>query len=485
MFAPMTKASNTPTDRVIVVFKEKIDSKVIEQVGGKIDHSYHNVSAISVDVSKADISKLENNKKVMAVEPDKKVKITGQIDDWGIKDVKAPLSWKSNYTGKGIKVAVLDTGISQHEDLSIAGGVSFTTYTKSFLDDNGHGTHVAGIIGARNNNVGVVGVAPDTSLYAVKVLDSNGSGYLSDIISGIDWAIKNQMDIINLSFGTPEDSVALKQIVDEAYNKGILIVAAAGNGGNSAGTGDTTEYPAKYKSVIAVSAVDQNNKRGTFSATGSDVEVAAPGVNVLSTYMQNEYAYMSGTSMAAPFVSGTLALLKQANPTLTNIQLREKLEKSALDLGIKGKDNLYGYGLIQGPFNNQLAPSKSGKGNNPITVKVPSNKTSKEIKVIKKVSSTKISTYRTTYRVGNTVWITTKVLDKKTTKPISSASMKLVISSSKGTVKSIKANTNSKGFASFKMATNRHSLKGYYNIKTTVTKTGYNQGYAVKTIKLY
>lgn len=481
IFTPVTKAE-TNTEQVIVVFKDKIDKKTIDQANGKIDQAFHNVSAVSVKVPSEGIASLKKSKNVLAVEQDHKVKIAGQLEDWGIKDVKAQVAWKSNYTGQGVKVAVLDTGISKHDDLQVAGGVSFASYTKSYSDDNGHGTHVAGIIGAKNNSIGIVGVAPDASLYAVKVLDADGSGYLSDIISGIDWSIKNHMDIINLSFGTPEESVALQQMVDEAYSKGILIVAAAGNGGNTAGTGDSVEYPAKYNSVIAVGAVDQSNKRGTFSAIGADVEVAGPGVNVLSTYMNNEYAYMSGTSMAAPFVSGALALLKQANPQMSNIQLREKMDSQALDLGIKGKDNLYGYGLVQAPYVssqvNANLPSNSTTNNRPMEKKNID-------KTDKKLSTTIISTYKTVYHVGNIVWITTKVTDKETKKPISKANITLTIYSPKARIKSIHATTNANGFASFKMVTNRYYQKGYYKLKTSVTKARYTVGYSTKTIKLY
>jgi len=467
------------TDKVIVVFKDKIDKKTIDHVNGKIDQSFHNVSAVSVKIPSEDIASLKKRKNVLAVEQDHKVKIAGQWTDWAIKDVKAPLAWKSNYTGKGIKVAVLDTGISKHDDIHVAGVVSFASYTKSYSDDNGHGTHVAGIIGAKNNDIGIVGVAPDASLFAVKVLDSDGTGYLSDIISGIDWSIKNHMDIINLSFGTKEKSVALKQIVDEAYNKGILVVAAAGNGGNTSGTGDTVQFPAKYHSVIAVGAVDHKNQRGTFSATGAGLEVVAPGVNVLSFYLNNEYAYMSGTSMAAPFVSGTLALLKQANPRLSNIQLREILDNQAIDLGKKGKDYLYGYGLIQAPYIStsqvhSTKPKKTMAG------------TSKKLKMeSKKVTSIIISTHKTVYRMGNTVWITTKVTDKETKKPISKANITLSIYSPKGKIKSIHATANANGFASFKLVTTRDYPKGYYRLKTTIKKAGYNTGYSTKTIKLH
>ena len=211
---------------------------------------------------------------------------------------------------------------------------------------SGHGTHVSGIIGAKNNGVGLVGVAPDTSLYAVKVLDSTGSGYVSDIISGIDWAITNKMDIITMSLGTKSDVAALHNAVDSAYTQGVLVVSAGGNDGAG---GDTIEYPARYSSVIAVGAVDKTNKRAYFSSTGKELEVSAPGVNIQSTYLNGQYATMSGTSMATPFVAGDLALLKQAHPTYSASQLRSLLQQKVIDLGRKGRDSSYGFGLIQAP----------------------------------------------------------------------------------------------------------------------------------------
>ncbi|WP_235426967.1 S8 family peptidase [Cohnella kolymensis] len=250
----------------------------------------------------------------------------------------------------------MDTGIAPHEDLSVTGGASFVSYTASYADDNGHGTHVAGIIGARNNTIGVVGIAPDSSIYAVKALDYDGSGYLSDIIAGIDWSITNRMDLINLSLGSPQDSLTLHQVVDKAYSNGILVVAAAGNNGTANGSGDTLEYPARYESAIAVAAIDSTNQRGYFSATGSKVEVAAPGVNVTSTYLNNSYATMSGTSMATPYVTGNLALIKQANPTLSYTALRSKLDQTVVDLGAAGRDTWYGYGLIQAPYGSVTSP---------------------------------------------------------------------------------------------------------------------------------
>nr|WP_302328453.1 S8 family serine peptidase [Salirhabdus salicampi] len=273
------------------------------------------------------------------------VKIKEQQIDWGITRINGPLAWRSNFTGKGVKVAVVDTGIAPHEDLVISGGKSFVGYTDSHVDDNGHGTHVAGIIGAKNNNTGIVGVAPDSLLYSVKVLDESGNGYLSNLVSGIDWAITNKMDIINLSVGTDFGASSLKAAVDKAYNNGIILVAAAGNDG--AGNGDTVDYPARYDSVIAVSATNTDNNIASFSSIGNTVEVAAPGSRILSTHLNNTYQTSSGTSMASPFVAGHLALIKEANLSLTVQQMRKIVQQNVHDLGSGGRDDLFGYGLIQ------------------------------------------------------------------------------------------------------------------------------------------
>lgn len=334
---------------VIVVFKEEVDPSVVKEVGGQMKKEFDHVPIASASVPADQIQELKNDPNVETVEKNIRVKINSQTQDWGIPKLGVTKSWTSGYTGKGVKIAVLDTGIAKHEDVSVVGGISTVGYTKSYGDDNGHGTHVTGIIGAKNNGIGTVGIAPDASLYAVKVLDSTGEGYLSDIIAGIDWSITNKMDIINMSLGTKSYSVALEDAVNRATKQGIVVVAAAGNEGNALGLDDTVEYPAKFPSVIAVSAVDQSNKRGYFSATGSTIEVAAPGVNVLSTYPGNGYAYMSGTSMASPYVAGDLALLKQANPTMNVSQLRTELQKRTIDLGNPGRDSQYGFGLIQAP----------------------------------------------------------------------------------------------------------------------------------------
>lgn len=339
--------SVTEEDRVLVLFKDEVSVETIEDANGKIMEVTDEVPIAVVTIPSDEVTNLVEDPNVIAVEDDQLLRIHQQYTDWGIEKVKATSAWRTNYTGKGIKIAIIDSGVdSNHRDLSLAGGASFVSYTDSYHDDNGHGTHVAGIIGALNNNFGTVGIAYDSSLYAVKALDAQGSGYLSEIIAGIDWAISNKMDIINLSLGAESSSEALKSAVDKAYQNGILVVASSGNSGSSA-TVDNVSYPARYDSVIAVGAVDSNLTVTDFSSSGPAVEVAAPGSGILSTYLDNTYKKISGTSMAAPYVSGNLALLKQANPTSSVSELREILQNNVLDLGDFGRDSFFGYGLIQ------------------------------------------------------------------------------------------------------------------------------------------
>jgi minor extracellular protease Epr len=276
---------------------------------------------------------LSSEKKIRYTEDDvsisieKKVTQPSQIIDWGVSEVNAPDAW-NNCTGTGIKIAVVDTGISKkHPDLNVAGGVSLVGDKSSnkWDDDNGHGTHVAGIIGACNNSIGVVGVAYDSELYAVKVLDSSGSGQISDVIEGIEWAVENDMDIISMSIGTTQYSQALEEACDYAYSSDVLLVAASGNSGDGDNTSNNVEYPAKFDSVIAVSAIDSTGTAPTWSSDGDEVELAASGVSIYSTFMNEGYTTESGTSMATPFVSGVAALVKSENNSLTAQEIRALL----------------------------------------------------------------------------------------------------------------------------------------------------------------
>lgn len=228
-------------------------------------------------------------------------------ETWGINRVHAPAAWEIT-EGKGVKVAIIDTGIdSSHPELSgkVDGGYSAITKTENpadYQDDNGHGSHVAGTVAAKKDGKGVVGVAPKARLYAVKVLDADGSGNLSDVIDGIVWAAKNKMDVANMSLGAPVDSEAMKRAVRFARGSGVVVVAAAGNSGGSVG------FPGAYEDAIAVAASDSVDKLAGFSSRGPEVDFIAPGVDVLSTKMSGGFASYSGTSMAAPHVAGLAAL---------------------------------------------------------------------------------------------------------------------------------------------------------------------------------
>jgi len=221
---------------------------------------------------------------------------------WGVKRVNA--AGASN-SGKGVKVAVVDTGIDfRHPDLApnYKGGWNAIVSTATPLDDQGHGTHVSGTIAAVKDLKGVVGVAPSVDLYGVKVLDKNGSGQYSWVVAGIEWAVMNGMDVINMSLGGGSGTEALKAIMKKSKEMGVAVVCAAGNDSGP------VNFPAKYPEAIAVSASDSSDKIASFSSRGPEIVVIAPGVNVYSTRKGGGYTTMSGTSMACPHTAGLAAL---------------------------------------------------------------------------------------------------------------------------------------------------------------------------------
>lgn len=271
---------------------------------------------------------------------------------WGINRVDAEMVWPLGNIAGPIKVGIIDTGISnKHPDLlaNIKGGVNTISPRKNWNDDNGHGSHVAGIVAAIDNNIGVIGVGPGIDLYAIKVLGAGGSGYLSDVIEGIQWATANGMQVINMSLGTGSDIQSLRDAVIAAKRAGVVVVAAAGNSSGA------VIYPAAYPETIAVSATDQSNIIAGFSSRGPEVDLAAPGVSIYSTYKGTGYATFSGTSMAAPHVAGSAALVLNTPVGVYDVnsngkwdpdEVQTKLQATAIDLGNGGFDNLYGWGLV-------------------------------------------------------------------------------------------------------------------------------------------
>ena len=261
---------------------------------------------------------------------------------WGVKRVNATVAWPIT-TGEGVKIAVIDTGIDySHPDIqgNYAAGYNAiipSTSPVDAMDDNGHGTHVAGTIAAVRDAKGVAGVAPGARLYGVKALDYDGTGRLSWIITGIEWAVDNQMSIINMSLGGPYPADSLGHAITAAFKKGVTIICAAGN------TSEEVNYPAKYPESIAVSASDSSDKIASFSSRGPEIAFIAPGVEVYSTIPGASYSNKSGTSMAAPHVAGLAALAISLGAD-TPLKVKEALTKAAVKLELEPEEQ--GAGLI-------------------------------------------------------------------------------------------------------------------------------------------
>lgn len=232
--------------------------------------------------------------------------------------IKAPEVWAKGVKGKNVKIAVLDTGCdTSHPDLKnqIIGGKNFTDddggKEDAISDYNGHGTHVAGTIAANDSNGGITGVAPEASLLIVKVLGGeNGSGQYEWIINGINYAVEQKVDIISMSLGGPSDVPELAEAVKNAVKNGVLVVCAAGNEGDGDERTEELSYPAAYNEVIAVGSVSVARELSEFSNANKEIDLVAPGEDILSTLPNKKYGKLTGTSMAAPHVSGALALIK-------------------------------------------------------------------------------------------------------------------------------------------------------------------------------
>lgn len=273
----------------------------------------------------------------------------------GVALIQAPRIWDET-KGKGITIAVLDTGCdTNHTDLleQIIGGRNFTdddVYNPDlYLDYNGHGTHVAGTIAARENDDGVIGVAPEANLLIVKVLNRNGSGQYDWIIQGIHYAIEQQVDIISMSLGGPNDMPELRQAIKKAIAHNILVVCAAGNEGDGDDSTDEFAYPGCYNEVISVGAINLERRSSPFTNSHNEIDLVAPGEKIISTYLNGKYATLSGTSMAAPHVSGALALIKNLvnnsfGRQLSEPELYAQLIKRTVPLGFSPR--LEGNGLI-------------------------------------------------------------------------------------------------------------------------------------------
>ncbi len=347
---------------VLIAFHGKPGSDeeaLVRGGGGEVKHRYRLVDAIAARLPVQAVNALRRNPRVRAIEPDGRVfALDAELDNsWGVKRIGAGVVHQGGIRGTGVKVAVIDTGVDyNHPDLALnyEDGFDFVNNDNDPFDDNRHGTHVAGTIAARDNDSGVVGVAPEARIYALKVLGADGSGSFSAVIAALQWAVDNGIQITNNSYGSSQDPGSTVQAAfDNAAAAGILHIAAAGNTGTCEGTGDNVGYPARYASVMAVAATGPDDESPCFSSTGADVEIAAPGVSINSTVPGGGYQLLSGTSMAAPHVAGTAALILDNGVTDANgdgrvnaDDVRDILVNTAQDLGTTGRDTWFGFGLV-------------------------------------------------------------------------------------------------------------------------------------------
>ncbi|SDJ82617.1 S8 family peptidase [Sediminibacillus albus] len=343
-------------DEVVVKFKEKTgkstQAKAFEKLNAQVLPDEDGVDSpfkvLKVGNVEAVVKALENNPNVEYAEPNYTFKATWTPNDtyysnyqYGPQNTYTNYAWDITRGSSGTEIAVLDTGVDyNHPDLDskTIRGYDFVDNDYTPMDLNGHGTHVAGTAAAETNNgAGIAGMAPNTRILAVRVLDANGSGSLNDIADGIRYAADNGAEVINLSLGCNCDTQTLENAVNYAWNQGSVVVAAAGNDGVS-----TTFEPASYHNVIAVGAVDRNDRRASFSNYGTWVDVTAPGVDIAATVPNNGYSYMSGTSMASPHVAGLAGLL--AGQGRNNSQIRQAIEQTADP--ISGTGSYFQHGRI-------------------------------------------------------------------------------------------------------------------------------------------
>lgn len=266
--------------------------------------------------------------------------------DWGIRRIGAPQVWSMLNSNRRVRVGIIDTGIDyQHPDLknNFREGISTLDNHPTFYDDYGHGTHVAGTIGA-NSRQGMSGINPLVDFYVVKAFNKKGNGKLSDIIEGIDWLMRRQVNIINMSFSTSETNQIFERVMSLAYQQGIILVAAAGNDGPNS----PVDYPARFPNVLAVSAIDSNDRLANFSCTGPEIDFCAPGVDINSTWLEGGYAVKSGTSFAAPHIAGTIADIINYYGPMHPYQIRSLMAQRAVALQALTREQ-QGNGLVEIP----------------------------------------------------------------------------------------------------------------------------------------
>lgn len=258
--------------------------------------------------------------------------------DWAVAAYGIPALWKGTQ-GEGVTVAVLDSGCAPHPALTeaVVDHRNFTSDTEAY-DTLGHGTHVCGVIGARTGLA--QGIAHKCQIVSCKVLGHSGTGSNDSVAQAVRFAVDRKVDLICMSLGSPRPSAAVHGAVQYACDQGVIVVCAAGNDGGP------VNYPAGFDETVAVGAVDKNGEICRFSCSGPAITVAAPGQDITSTWIGGGYAKLTGTSMAAPFVTGVLALWVAANRPVTCLGAFDALRDSSRDAGEPGRDPAYGWGLV-------------------------------------------------------------------------------------------------------------------------------------------
>ena len=360
---------------IIVGFSTGVDISTIlpESNHSEVNHEYDIINAVAMTVNVSELNQLNNNSAVAYIEEDILVHVAHEklysIDrsseetlEWNIERIGADRVWGYGgipeiivgyNTGAGVDIAIIDTGASRyHPDLSnnLAGGISFVSPDPDNWDDlHGHGSHVAGIIAAVDNDIGVIGVAPESSIHPVQAFNMQGTARLSDILQGIQWCVENDMDIISMSFSGNSGSYSLKLALQAAYDNGIVLVSSAGN------TKSSVTIPASFDTVIAVSATTDSDEIAEYSSWGNEIDIAAPGTRIYSLYKGDGYTGASGTSCACPHITGIVALILNTEiPEIYDLnqndqwdpsEVRLRLSDTAEDLGAEGWDQYYGHGL--------------------------------------------------------------------------------------------------------------------------------------------
>ena len=316
---------------------------------GTITHEYGNIPYLGIELEPKDAAALVKGKYpgvlrlLKKIEAQSTFKIPGtarskSLNQWNLENIGAYKAHEYG-DGQGVSVGIIDTGV-EYTHAEISGnfgkdkGYDFVKSDPDPMDKNGHGTHVAGIISGTT-----YGVAPGATLYALRVLDENGSGKESNVIAAVDYAINKHMDVANLSLGSNMASSAFEEICYAAYEKGLILVAAAGNDG-----GEYPSYPAAFgEPVVAVAAVDRYNEHAYFSNTYITNDVSAPGVSITSSYLNGSHATLDGTSMATPHVTGSIAI---SIPFFRHGSVDDLIDSTAQKIG-DGDRETYGAGLIR------------------------------------------------------------------------------------------------------------------------------------------